>query len=308
MKKYIGIVIIILLSFSCKNVGSKESEVDSKQDFLEIVNDDYELISPSKNSKAVLVLFGGYPESPADVKEQFKILPIAKKNNVAVLIMNYNQKLYLSEEEKLQLANQLRGVLSAHKLPVENLFIGGFSSGGNVSLLLGAYLSEHTNLGIKPKGVFIADSPIDLSALYFTSEKNIERNFSEVSVQESTWIIKTLGEQFGDPNVDISKYEQYSVFTSKTSNIKNLEGLKNIKLRLYTEPDTLWWKENRMADYDQMNAYYIKKLSETLDAHNFKDVQYIETKNRGYRANGERHPHSWAIIDEMKLMQWILAE
>jgi hypothetical protein len=223
-------------------------------------------------------------------------------------IMNYNQRLYLSEEEKLQLANQLHGILSAHKLPVDKVFIGGFSSGGNVSLLLGAYLSEHTNLGIKPKGVFIADSPIDLSALYFTSEKNIERNFSEVSVQESTWIIKTLGEQFGDPNVDISKYEQYSVFTSKTSNIKNLEGLKNIKLRLYTEPDTLWWKENRMADYDQMNAYYIKKLSATLDAHNFKDVQYIETKNRGYRANGERHPHSWAIIDEEKLMQWILAE
>ena len=145
MKKYIGIVIITLLSFSCKNVGSKESEVESKQDFLEIVNDDYELSSPSKNSKAVLVLFGGYPESPKDVKEQFKILPIAKKNNVAVLMMNYNQKLYLSEEEKLQLANQLSSVFSAHKLPVENLFIGGFSSGGNVSLLLSAYLSKHTD-------------------------------------------------------------------------------------------------------------------------------------------------------------------
>ena len=91
---------ITLLSFSCKNVGSKESEKESRQDFLEIVNDDYELMSPSKNSKAVLVLFGGYPESPKDVKEQFKILPIAKKNNVAVLMMNYNQKLYLSEEEK----------------------------------------------------------------------------------------------------------------------------------------------------------------------------------------------------------------
>ena len=299
---------ITLLSFSCKYVGSKESEKESRQDFLEIVNDDYELMSPSKNSKAVLVLFGGYPESPKDVKEQFKILPIAKKNNVAVLMMNYNQKLYLSEDEKLQLANRLSSIFLAHKLPVDNLYIGGFSSGGNVSLLLSSYISEHSELGFKPKGVFIADSPIDLSALYFTSEKNIERNFSEVSVQESTWIIKTLGEQFGDPNVDISKYEQYSVFTLKTGNIKNLEDLKNTKLRLYTEPDTLWWKENRMADYEQMNAYYIKRLSDTLEAHHFKDVEYIPTRNRGYRANGERHPHSWAIIDEEKLMQWILAE
>jgi len=308
MKKYIGIVMITLLSFSCKNIGSKESEAKSSQDFLEIINDDYELISPSKNSKAVLVLFGGYPESPKDVKEQFKILPIAKKHNVAVLMMNFNQKLYLQEAEKLALANRLSSIFSRHKLPVDKVFIGGFSSGGNVSLLLSSYISAHSGLGFKPKGVFIADSPIDLAALYFTSEKNLERNFSEVSVQESTWIIKTLGEQFGDPNVDISKYEQYSVFTSKTSNIKNLEGLKNIKLRLYTEPDTIWWKENRMADYEQMNAYYIKKLYKTLEAHDFKDVEYIATKNRGYRANGERHPHSWAIIDEEKLMQWILAE
>ncbi len=299
---------ITLLTFSCKNLISKESEADRTQDFLEVKNDQYELISPTKNIKAVLVLFGGYPESPKDVKEQFNILPIAKENNVAVLIMNFNQKLYLQEEEKLELANRLSSIFSAHKLPVDNLYIGGFSSGGNISLLLSSYISAHSELGFKPKGVFIADSPIDLSALYFTSEKNLERNFSEASVQESTWIIKTLGEQFGDPNVDISKYEQYSVFTSKTSNIKNLEGLKNIKLRLYTEPDTLWWKENRMADYEQMNAYFIKKLDQTLQAHNFKDVDYIATKNRGYRANGERHPHSWAIIDEKKLVQWILAE
>jgi hypothetical protein len=26
----------------------------------------------------------------------------------------------------------------------------------------------------------------------------------------------------------------------------------------------LWWRENRMADYDQMNTCYIKQLSENL--------------------------------------------
>ena len=37
-------------------------------------------------------------------------------------------------------------------------------------------------------------------------------------------------------------------------------------------------------------------------------VDLIETENRGYQANGERHPHSWAIVDEKELIRWILEE
>jgi len=31
----------------------------------------------------------------------------------------------------------------------------------------------------------------------------------------------------------------------------------------------------------------------------------IETKNKGYRNNGERNPHSWSIVDVDELIQWI---
>jgi len=306
--KYIGLLMLLIIAMSCKKEQSKNSYKEERIDYQEVIKEGYELSSSGENSKAVLVLFGGYPEAPQDVKEQFNILPIAKENQVAVLIMNYNQKLYLEEREKKQLAERLLGILKEHKLPLDNLYIGGFSSGGNVSLLLGDFLARHAEIGINPKGVFIADSPIDLSALYFTSEKNIARNFSDVSVQESTWIINTLGEQLGNPNIDISKYEDFAVYTYKTGSAKNLEALKDVELRFYTEPDTLWWKENRMADYKQMNAFYIKELAQNLKANNFKNVKYIPTENRGYRANGERHPHSWSIVDEKDLIQWVLAD
>ena len=39
---------------------------------------------------------------------------------------------------------------------------------------------------------------------------------------------------------------------------------------------------------------------------NNSKIEYIETQNRGYRANGVRHPHSWAIVDENELIKWIL--
>ena len=306
--KYIGLWILLIMILSCETERSNNSDKDKNQVYQDIIEEGYELSIPAEEVKAVLVLFGGYPESPKDVKEQFNILPIAKKNQVAVLIMNYNQKLYLEEGEKKQLAERLLGILKEHKLPLYNLYIGGFSSGGNVSLLLSSYIMGHPELDFNPKGVFIVDSPIELSALYFSAEKNLENNFSKPSVAESTWIIEQFTTQFGNPHLDLSKYEHHSVFTLKTDNTHNISELKNTKIRLYTEPDTLWWQQNRMAAYEQTNAFYIKNLAESLKAKQFKDVVYIATENKGYRANGERHPHSWSIVDEKNLMQWILSD
>ena len=53
-------------------------------------------------------------------------------------------------------------------------------------------------------------------------------------------------------------------------------------------------------------AYYIQKLSESLKKRDFTNVTYIPTENKGYRANGNRHPHSWSIVDKENLMNWIL--
>mgnify|MGYP000398025545 CR=1 FL=1 len=306
MNKILGILLIFIVFFSCKNVEKEKTERTVKTQYQEVVNDKYELVKPTNNIKKVLVLFGGFPEKPEDIKREFKIIEIAKENSIAVLYMNYNQKLWLEKNEKQNLAEQLQSIFIENKLPTNNIYIGGFSSGGNVSLLISSYLIENKSFKLEPKGVFIADSPIDLVALYRSSKKNLIHNFSDVSVQESTWIIKTLEEKFGNPNNDISKYEQYSVFTSESNSFNNLKGLKSTKIRLYTEPDILWWKKNRMEDYDQMNAYYIKRLFENLKKSGFDQVEYIPTENKGYRENGDRHPHSWSIIDKEELIKWIM--
>jgi len=305
--------IILILFFvglvSCKqNKQEKEHTTSEKLEFTKIIKDDYELYKPNKEAKAVLILFGGYPETAEDIKREFKILDIARKNNIAVLLSNFNQKLWLEEDEKQKLAEQLQNIFLDYKLPKDAIYIGGFSSGGNVSLLISSFLIESNNFLIKPSGVFIADSPIDLIGLYRSSEKNIKRNFSEVSVTESNWIIEHLEENFGNPTKNIVNYENSAVFTSQTNAINNLKSLKNIKIRLYTEPDTIWWRENRMEDYDQTNAYYIKRLSEALEKSGFDKVEYIPTENMGFRANGERHPHSWSIVDKNDLMNWILTK
>jgi hypothetical protein len=305
MKKLSATILILILFISFKS-SVKSNENLKKAVFEEVIKENYELSKPAGTIKKVLVLFGGFPENAAEIKLEFTIADLVNQNNLAVLYMNYNKKLWLEEPEKHKLAEQLQSICKENKLQTKDIYIGGFSSGGNVALLMASYLTENKNYKFAPKGVFIIDSPIDLVALYKNSEKNVERRFSETSVTESTWLISTLGKQFGNPNDDISKYQKYAVYTSKTENIDNLKGLKSIKIRLYTEPDTLWWQENRKADYEQMNAFYIKKLYESLKKSGFKYLEYIPTENKGYRANGDRHPHSWSIVDKNELMKWIM--
>lgn len=289
---------------SCKNSRIEKAENLEKMEFHEVKNDDYELLKPKTDIRGIIVLFGGYPEKAEDIKREFKIAKIAKKNGVAVIFMNYNRKLWLEENEKEALAEHLEEILKENELTRSKIYLGGFSSGGNVALLISDFLTQQ-NSEIAPKGVFVVDSPIDLAALYKSSEKNIERNFSEPSVQESRWLIETLGKRFGIPDEDISNYENYAIYTSETDNFSNINNLQNIKIRFYSEPDTTWWKKNRMADFDQINAFYLEKLSKLLEKSNFKNIEYISSKNKGYRANGDRHPHSWSIIDKKELMDWI---
>ncbi|WP_293295305.1 hypothetical protein [Allomuricauda sp.] len=307
MKKASILLLVFIAVVSCKqNKKEKEQIVTEKIEFTEIVKEDYELYKPNKKIKGVLILFGGYPEDADDIKREFQILDIARENSIAVLLSNFNQKLWLEENEKHQLAKKLQDIVVENELPTENIFVGGFSSGGVVSLLISDFIIGMKQFYIDPKGVFIVDSPIDLAALYKSSEKNIERNFSEPSIQESTWLLETLGYKFGNPKDNIENYEKNAVFTYSTNNISNLKKLKRTKIRLYTEPDTIWWKENRMADYEQMNAFYIKKLSESLIQKGYESVEYIPTTDKGYRENGERHPHSWSIVDKKDLINWIL--
>ena len=303
--------LILLLSilglFSCEEFGQqKETARSNAPVFQEVIKEDYELYKPLSEVKAVLILFGGYPETIEDVKREFTILDTARDNDIAVLFLNYNQKLWLTEDEKYELAGKLQNILIEQQLPHDNIIIGGFSSGGLVSLLISNFIVGMKQFYIDPKAVFIADSPIDLLALYRSSEKNIEHDFSEVSVQESSWLIEHLETHIGDPLEDIENYEDKAVFTYKTNNTSNLDKLKNTRIRFYTEPDTLWWKENRMEDYEQTNAFYIEKLGESLVEKGFENVEYIPTTNKGYRANGERHPHSWSIVDKKDLIDWIL--
>jgi hypothetical protein len=298
-------LVVLLFFISCKNSNKENlSELQSSNKVEIVKNEDFELVKVA-NQKGTLVLFPGYGHVSDDTKNEYKVIDIATKNGISVLFMSFNLHVFLRDDEKVSLAKEMVSIFETNKLNFENIYIGGFSSGGNVSLLLSDYLIK-TKSKIQPKGVFIGDSPVDLLKIYKNSEKNIAKNFSEETVEESKWIVGDFNEKLGSPKNGIQKYEQFSPYTFQTGNIQNLSALKNTKIRLYTEPDVAWWKKDSDNDYEDMNAYSIEKLSEEMKKQGFSNVELIQTKNKGYRANGDRHPHSWSIIDKENLMKWML--
>lgn len=309
MKRFSILLPFFLIIGSCKQHDYKEGAAHRQEiNYRQISTPAYELDLPDSAPNAVLVLFGGYPEVAEDIKREFKILEQAKEHKIAIAFSNFNRKLWMEEDELRELADSLKEIFKGNKLPNDNIYLGGFSSGGNVALLIGDYLTENTNLEIAPKGVFAIDPPVDLAALYLSAEKNRQRNFSADAVREGNFLIEMLGARFGNPAKNLEQYEKYAVFTSQTGNVDNIKNLKNTRIRMYTEPDSLWWKDQRMEDYDQMNAFYIKRLSGVLKRQGFTEITYLPTENRGYRANGERHPHSWSIVNADSLITWMLNE
>ena len=295
MKKIFFVLIVVTILFSCK---SSISEVNH------IIDKEFEIYKVS-NSKATLVLFPCFPCDIENTKNEFPIIEEANKKGVSVILMNYNFKLYLKDSELQNLTKHFNSIFKNNKLSTDNVYIGGFSGGGNVTLLLSNYLIKEEN-SIQPKGVFIVDSPVDLLGLYKVAEKNIISNFSSESVQEANWIIDKFNSEFGNPKDSISLYKKLSPYTLETNTISNVENLKNLKIRLYTEPDFDWWLKNRKNQKDEINSYFIEQLYNDLKIKGFQKIELINTKNKGYRADGTRHPHSWAIVDKENLLNWVL--
>ena len=295
MKRIFFVLIVVTILFSCK---SSISEVNH------IIDKEFEIYKVS-NSKATLVLFPCFPCDIENTKNEFPIIEEANKKGVSVILMNYNFKLYLKDSELQNLTKHFNSIFKNNKLSTDNVYIGGFSGGGNVTLLLSNYLIKEEN-SIQPKGVFIVDSPIDLLGLYKVAEKNIISNFSSESVQEANWIIDKFNSEFGNPKDSISLYKKLSPYTLETNTISNVENLKKLKIRLYTEPDFDWWLKNRKNQKDEINSYFIEQLYNDLKIKGFQKIELINTKNKGYRADGTRHPHSWAIVDKENLLNWVL--
>jgi len=289
-----GILLIIVIG--CNQSKEPASDVEV------ITTKGYEL-HRVKNSNKTLVLFPGGGTTAKEIKADFNILPIATEHNISVLMVNFNRHLWIDKIQTERLSNELDTLFLRHNLNYDHVFIGGMSIGGNVALTLSNYLIQTNNL-IAPEGVFIVDSPIDLFALYESATKDLlNSDFDEQRLAEPRFIINYFTEEFGKDSL-VENIQRVSPFTLKTGK-NSVPDLSKVKLRFYTEPDSVWWQKNRQTDFENTNAYVIQQIAKNLKKEKWTKFELIETENKGYRSNGDRHPHSWSIVDIEELLNWV---
>ena len=260
----------------------------------------YDLIAPAEQ-KALLIVFPCFPCDAADTRSESPIADTAVANGIAVLLMNYNRHILMSDAEKREVLDTIAAAVKAHGVDARNTFIGGFSSGGNVSVLLAKELMRAPRPGIGLKGVFAVDSPLDLVHLYECSKRDLAKTSFPEYKDEARYLIAFLDSALGSPTDSLANYERAAPLLNSSASVA---PLKDLPIRFYTEPDTAWWRANRDDGYEELNAYGLKRIHDTLMSAGNTRAEYITTEGRGVQ-HGQRHPHAWSIVDERELVRWI---
>jgi len=287
-----------ILSFTFLNCTSSKPQLEL------IRGNNFELrIAPKQ--KAVLILFPCFPCDIENTKTEAKFLKDLDQEGITTLLLGVNHKLYLTELEKIKISNQLDSIFENNNLKNENIFIGGFSSGGNIAFLLANHLLEKKS-NVKPSGVFAVDAPLDLEALYNGAKKDVKNNIHPDAVAEGNFIIELFEREMGIPNENIEAYKTYSPYLISCNSTRNLNSLTQVKTRFYCEPDLDWQLKNRQRSYEDLNAHKMEMTYLALKKTGSIRTEFIVTTNRGYRANGDRHPHSWNIVERESLVAWML--
>jgi pimeloyl-ACP methyl ester carboxylesterase len=254
----------------------------------------------------VLVLLAGFSQQAENTFPETKLHNVAYVNNILTIGFAAGFKLYCDSTENANLTAVLKDVIKRYKVKPENFVLGGYSGGGTIALRYVELCNQYPGkYPIKPKGVFMVDSPIDVFTIWDMLEEAAKENFSVPAVNEANEAMGRMRRESGVPRENIKVYGELTPFSMNKDYGENEKYLKNTAVRAYHEVDIAWRltqrrQSVRVANY-LVTAELIKRL---LDMGSTK-AEFIQSDRKGYRSNGMRHPHSWSIVDEVECIQWI---
>jgi pimeloyl-ACP methyl ester carboxylesterase len=200
--------------------------------------------------------------------------------------------------------------LTTHRIPTDHVVVGGFSAGGTAAVRYAEFCAARRSTGgVRARGVFAVDAPLDFGRFWRGETLAIRRKAHPRFAGEAKGVLAAMRDVLGgSPEEYPSRYIQASPFSAFAEDGGQARLLASVPVRLYTEPDIHWWMTNRKVDYYSMNALDAAALILQLRVLGNRQAELITTQGRGARPGGERHPHSWSIVDEPELGAWILRQ
>ena len=302
MNKYI-ITFFIFFIGQIKLFSQKPEKV-----IIDSTNYYYKLVPKSKPVGTIIILHGG-SEDAKGVMNQITLDEIALKNNFIVIFPNIQDddfKMSVSQKVLNTIAKQ---IVDTHKVSKDKIFLGGLSGGGMQTITYTERAIRDKNTYFIPKAIFALDPPLDYENMYYRYQREVDRNFSEVGVNEAKWFLEEMEKNLGGtPETARNQYIQNSMFSYREKDGGNAKYLINIPIKIYTEPGVEWQLKNRHRDLYDLNCADISAMINFLQLKGNNNAEIVVTHNKGVRPNGMIHPHSWSIMDSKDCMTWILKQ
>jgi pimeloyl-ACP methyl ester carboxylesterase len=302
-------IALLLLGFSAYAVSAqsvKKIVVDPTDStsgyYLAVEPNGYKQGTPLEG---VLVLLSGFSQQAESIFPETK-LPNTAYANILTIGFAAGFKVYADEEVQTKLTAALKDIVTRYNTGTDKFVLGGFSAGGTIVLRYAELCEQYPGkYPVKPKGVFMVDSPIDIFTLWDMLDEAVQTNFSVHAVQEASEAMGRMRRQFGIPKDNIAKYSAISPFSMNKDYGQNEQYLKNTAVRAYHEIDVAWRLVNRRQTVRHGNYYVTSELINRLMLIGNNKAEFIQSGRKGYRSNGQRHPHSWSIVDEVECIEWV---
>jgi len=302
---------IISINFGCAQSQNAESTMEITTVILDESDKDYgyylSVLPKGEMIKGAVVLFPGFSQKAEDIFMDSKLHEYAYENNLLTIGFSTKYRLTADSLVREKLTTVLKHVLAQHKVDPNHFFLGGFSAGGVIALRYAELCKEFSErFPIQPKGVFMADSPVDLYHSWASQQENLKNNYSKIAVDEAKFIGRFFKQHYGNtPSEKPSVFVDLSPFSINEEWGSHEKQLKDVAIRAYHDVDVAWRLVNRNQTARFDNYIATSELINRLLLMGNTKAEFIQTFETGYRRNGDRHPHSWSIIDEKECIEWI---
>lgn len=267
----------------------------------------YFAVEPQTDSIAgVLVLLAGFGQRAEDTPPETKLHNVAYTNNILTVFYTGGNKLYVDSITQVKLTNIFNDIIKRYKVKSNTFVLGGYSAGGMVAMRYVELCNEFPDkFPIEPKGVFTVDSPIDIFTIYEQLEESAKNNYSELAVEEAVRAMRHIKNDYGIPRENVSTYAKLTAFCMNKAYCQNEKYLKNCAVRTYHDVDIAWRIKNRNQTVHGSNYEVTAELINRLVLMGNDKAEFMQSFQTGYRSNGQRHPHSWSIVNEVEFIQWM---
>lgn len=283
-------------------ISAQEPE---KITFKDTPNFYYKILPKGKPAGMIMVLPGG-GETPERVMNQIYLDELAVEKNLIVIFPGFEDGDFKMDIERKFLDRIAKDIVEKYKISKDKIAIGGLSYGGMLAVKYAEIAVRDKNTYFTPNSIFALDPPLDYEKMYYQLNRDIERNFSEVAVNEAKHITKEMIEAIGYPDKNRENYIKESMFLYTEKDGGNAKYLMNIPILIYTEPGIMWQMNNRGRDLYDTNCISITAMMNVLKLKGHKNADLIIVNDKGIRPEGFRHPHSWSIMDPEECLKWIL--